>query len=375
MNRRFEVLDSLRGLCAIAVVIFHVRLEGSITEWSFFRGSYLFVELFFVLSGFVMAHGYATRKPVGFSPFVTARFFRIFPLHIFMLAVFVLLELGKYLAHTKGIVTFNNPPFTGMGDPSQLIPNLLLVHAWTPFTSVGSFNYPSWSISIEFYTYLIFYVTLIIGGKRNWITWLLLSVSMLTLLENGSSVLETKVMQGVSSFFTGSLTYLVYMKLKGLKIGKAVGTVIEISIFGLVILMVSGEISHSFTSLIALFSLTVFIFSFESGYLSSFLKLNPFQIAGKLSYSIYLTHAAFLFCYTALFMVLSKIIGANLTVMVDDVRYVTTGSAIGNNLVLVAIIAFVLLQSVFSYKYIEVPFIQKGKNVIQLKAIKAATSA
>ncbi len=49
MGKRFEVLDSFRGLSAIFVVIFHMHYAGSITELSFFRGSSLFVEFFFVL--------------------------------------------------------------------------------------------------------------------------------------------------------------------------------------------------------------------------------------------------------------------------------------------------------------------------------------
>lgn len=58
MNQRFLVLDSFRGIAAICVVIFHMHIIGSITELNFFRGSSLFVEFFFVLSGFVLAHTY-----------------------------------------------------------------------------------------------------------------------------------------------------------------------------------------------------------------------------------------------------------------------------------------------------------------------------
>lgn len=66
MNKRFEALDAFRGICAISVVIFHMHFIDSITELSFFRGSAIFVEFFFILSGFVLAHGYGSREGLKF---------------------------------------------------------------------------------------------------------------------------------------------------------------------------------------------------------------------------------------------------------------------------------------------------------------------
>ena len=66
MRKRFEALDAFRGLCALSVVVFHMHLVGSITELNFFRGSTIFVEFFFILSGFVLAHGYGFKKKYWF---------------------------------------------------------------------------------------------------------------------------------------------------------------------------------------------------------------------------------------------------------------------------------------------------------------------
>ena len=62
--KRFEVLDSFRGLAAIFVVIFHMHFLGAFSELRFFRNSGIFVEFFFILSGFVLAHGYAYKKDI-----------------------------------------------------------------------------------------------------------------------------------------------------------------------------------------------------------------------------------------------------------------------------------------------------------------------
>ncbi len=64
---RFETLDSLRGICAIFVVFFHMNIVGAFTELSFFRNSSIFVEFFFVLSGFVLAHSYLNKSKIYYN--------------------------------------------------------------------------------------------------------------------------------------------------------------------------------------------------------------------------------------------------------------------------------------------------------------------
>ena len=157
MKKRFEALDGFRGICALCVVVFHMpQLDSTITKWSFFQGSAIFVELFFTLSGFVLAHGYSTKKNLSFFSFAKSRFFRLYPLHLFMLVLTILMLLVRVIAIDLNLMHTTEATFSGANSLNEIIPNLLLVHAWTPYTSAVSFNYPSWSISIEFYVYFIF---------------------------------------------------------------------------------------------------------------------------------------------------------------------------------------------------------------------------
>jgi len=82
MPRRYESLDGLRGISAIAVVLFYITWSNHITETHLIRESYVFVDLFFILSGFVSTRAYSTRvhtlREAG--SFLTLRFFRIYPL-------------------------------------------------------------------------------------------------------------------------------------------------------------------------------------------------------------------------------------------------------------------------------------------------------
>lgn len=176
MKKRFEALDAFRGICALSVVVFHMHLTGSITELSFFRGSAIFVEFFFVLSGFVLAHGYAYKENLKFFTFMKFRFFRLYPLHLFMFFVMFTLEIGKLLAYKYGGFVFNNLPFTNSFAIQEIIPNLLLIQSWTPYTDPLTFNFPSWSISIEFYMYALFFGSIVACSKNKVVVWLVSSL-------------------------------------------------------------------------------------------------------------------------------------------------------------------------------------------------------
>jgi peptidoglycan/LPS O-acetylase OafA/YrhL len=353
MNKRFEALDAFRGLCAISVVVFHMHLIDSITDLDFFRGSSIFVEFFFVLSGFVLAHGYGFKEDLDFKTFMKARFFRLYPLHFFMFLVFVALEFGKYFAHKFGGFVFNNEPFTNSSAVSEMIPNLLLIQSWTPFTDPLSFNYPSWSISIEFYMYALLFISIVLFKSNRVISWLILSSIAFILIYLDSEILVRTVFRGLSCFFGGAFTYVIYKKLSHLKPSYISGSTVEATLLISIVLIVQSKIEYR--SLIAplLFIFTVLFFAFESGFFSKQLKEKPLQYAGKLSYSIYMTHAAILFCLLSTAMVLQKITGIEMAPMIEEIRYLSFGGSIINNLVVILILAFVIYTSSLTYKYIE----------------------
>ena len=76
---RFVLLDGIRGLAAVAIAHRHAEVFFGRPEAS----SYLAVDLFFALSGFVLAHAYGERLANGqMNPlnFMKARFLRLYPL-------------------------------------------------------------------------------------------------------------------------------------------------------------------------------------------------------------------------------------------------------------------------------------------------------
>lgn len=351
-EKRFYSLDSFRGLMAIAVMIYHLRVSDSFTEWLLFRHAEVFVSFFFVLSGFVLTHAYGNTASYNFRRFFITRTFRLLPLHLFMLCVFILLECGRYIAYQKGMA-FNNAPFSGKFAPAEILPNALLLQSWTHLTNPLSFNYPAWSISIEYYTYMIFALILSVAfGLRAWV-WATVVVVALALLYAGNTFFTLESLRGLAYFFTGCLAYGVYLRLP--RPTGAVLTLLEVSAVAVALVFVVNDFATKQLLASPLFGVIVVIFAFDGGAVSRLLAGRGFAFLGKLSYSIYLTHAAVLFCLVSAFMVAQKVSGIEIAPMFDGIRYLNLGHPVLNNLVALLAAGSVVLVSAFTYRYVEMP--------------------
>lgn len=364
--RRFYALDSFRGVCALSVVVYHLHAIGTFTEFGFFRNADLFVEFFFVLSGFVLAHTYGAKKNIDFGGFFIARTFRLFPLHLTMLAVFIALEFGKLMAYHKGFA-FNNEPFTGAYAPSEIIPNMLLLQSWIPQAQSLSFNYPAWSISVEYYMYMIFAAILLFSFKYRKLVWGAISVVAFLLICMQSVFLTESVQRGLSCFFAGTLSYYLFNLIKeNIKPTFLLMTTLEIIFVVLMVIVLAYSFEYQSIVASVLFCFVVVLFAFDAGAVSLLLKSRAFVYLGKLSYSIYLTHAAILFFLVSMLMVVQKFSGRNVVPMVDGQRYIDLGSSLANNLMVLLVLGAVIAFSVLTHKYIEV----RGQNFGKLIANK-----
>jgi len=374
-KKRFTVLDSFRGIFALCVVIFHMHYLNSITGLSFFRNSNLFVDFFFVLSGFVITHGYAYNKQLSFGRFGISRTFRIFPLHIATLFVVIIIETFKMIAYKYGI-NFNRIPFTGETDPAQIITNLLLLQSWTTYTNALSFNFPSWSISIEFYMYFVFYCTLIFKGVFRYLLWLAIASTATFLFINNylsaDSILSSSVPRGLSGFFAGATTYFLYNKTyKIIQLKPVIYSVSEFALFIALIFVIASDINHKGLILIFLFSSSIYIFAYEKGLLSKLLTTTIFKTIGKLSYSIYMTHASILLIALTVYTIAEKALHLKLvTPLANGIKMIDFGNSVFNNLSILFILAIVLFCSNLTYRYIEMPGLEFGRKIISKYKIK-----
>jgi peptidoglycan/LPS O-acetylase OafA/YrhL len=147
-------LTSLRFFAAFWVLSLHYMkyMSNGLGELTgFFEYGKLGVEFFFILSGFILTHVYLARLETGrfeAGDFVRRRLARLYPIHF----VTFLLALGYWLAGRSFGLRFRVPEAYSL---DSILPNLLLIHAWG-VTDNMTWNYVSWSISAEWFAYLLF---------------------------------------------------------------------------------------------------------------------------------------------------------------------------------------------------------------------------
>lgn len=150
-SRFFPFVDILRGCAVTLVLVYHLILMLNWRDFpagglvNVFRIGWVGVELFFVISGFVItlsclrnmqAHGSAYRRP-----FMESRLVRIVPLYVLTSWCHLVLVAPEWFA----------------GPPSALWTNVLLhavfLHNLSP-TYAGALNGPAWSIGVEMQFYV-----------------------------------------------------------------------------------------------------------------------------------------------------------------------------------------------------------------------------
>lgn len=133
----------------VAIYTFWENLAGAGHSGLVDKG-YLGVELFFVLSGFILSHVYlqaAGEKQFSYRGFLWARIARVYPLHLATL-------IGVGLLAAAALIAGMSVDGNVLSWPS-LPANLLMLHAWG-LAPVAGWNHPSWSISAEWFAYLCF---------------------------------------------------------------------------------------------------------------------------------------------------------------------------------------------------------------------------
>ena len=148
---------AVRGVAALWVALFHFNgLSGGALEGTWATRGDVAVDVFFILSGFVLTYVYELAIKSGtfrYRDFLLKRLARIYPVHFVTMAGALVVFTGSALLGASNVNISE--------EVKGIIPNLLLVHAWGTINGLP-LNYPSWSVSAEFFVYLLFPVAVAI---------------------------------------------------------------------------------------------------------------------------------------------------------------------------------------------------------------------
>ncbi|MBV7263430.1 acyltransferase [Photobacterium sp. WH77] len=322
MQRQLPLLTPIRGIAALIVTYFHARLilfpqwRDSIAESThFLENGYLWVDIFFILSGFVMMYVYQSTFATGSSlkkwrGFMWLRFSRIYPLFFVTLAALFIWEYYKSI-HQIGFYAgplfdawgaTGIPPFSGPFNRTEtLVPNLFLVNGI--LSQPLSWNIAGWSLSIEWLCYLVFPLlmsVLLRPAKSNaWLPVLIMMVlggmvSMHGTLDITSTL--NAFVRGICGFTLGMWLSRISFSPRMKSWVNHDGLLIALIIALISVLQFSISYTVTMTTYV-LFALLVLVAANQqnrSSLLLGLLDNKVTQFLGDISYSIYLWHSVLL---------------------------------------------------------------------------------
>lgn len=355
-NKYIKQLDVFRALAALSVCSVHFTYDSFFYNY-FAQG--LFVQLFFTLSGFVISYNYYNNLNTlkKFFDFIKKRFRRLYPLHLFFLIIFLILEIVKYILVTKFDVQANNIPFS-QNNLKNFTLNLFFVQH---FANEISFNGPSWSISVEMMLYLTFGVMILILRKESLIIYLYIFYIIFFIFflnqEYGKSLSISAFYSGLYSFSIGCLFFFIFKKINNFYNS----TIYRDMIFYILILIFLFEIFYfHLIKQKYLYSVIFGIILFYSCFLNKKFFLfkiffnNFFTFLGKISYSIYMCHLMVFFIFDNIlkhvFKYDTKFYDGKITLDLNTFEA---------NLYTIFVYILVILFSIFSYKFIEMKYYKK----------------
>ena len=358
-NKHINQLDVFRGLAALSVCAVHFTYDSFFHNY-FAQG--LFVQLFFTLSGFVIAYNYhdTLKNFKDFSQFTIKRFKRLYPLHLFFLILFLLIEILKYFLKFKYEININNQPFE-TNNLKNFFLNLFFIQH---FANEYNFNSPSWSISVEMMLYLSFGMMLLVIIKKSLLSYLyfLYIVFFIVFLNKsyGSSLSISAFYSGLYSF---SIGYLFFLLFKENSISHYFERKLYFDvIFYVFILLFLFELFYlHFIKQNYIYSLIFgFIFFFSCFLNKKFflfkIFFNDFFIfLGKISYSIYMSHLLIFFLFDNTLKHIIKFqtktnFSGNIVLDLDNFEA---------NFFTLLIYIFTIIFSKFTYQNVEMRFYKK----------------
>jgi peptidoglycan/LPS O-acetylase OafA/YrhL len=305
-----KALAGARALPPLILVLFHF------CEGHGYRGAgwfdmpvgkgYLWVEFFFVLSGFILIHVYGSRaqefwRGKATVPFLQARLSRLYPLHVFTLfsMLFLMLTLNA-LADWGGYVSIYHQPYHPMNTGWSFVANLFLVQAWNLFPWL-TWNGASWFVSVEFLLCLLFpvYVLLSRGGWLRALALIGAGLAALTFMAQTSGhgldiTFHNSVLRGMAGFAVGVGLAMLYRQanLAGAeRLPEWIHSAVQLAALGFLYWAIyrtgwAHRPQDIWTA--AALGVLLFVLAFDRGFLARAFSMAVPRKLGEWSYAIYM---------------------------------------------------------------------------------------
>lgn len=297
---RLAPLDALRGLAAIAIPTFtHFQHFGgdknaypfnelAAVHW-LYQYSQFFVDLFFVLSGFVLTFRYlepVSEQRIDGREFFFLRFSRLYPLHLATLLICAGVEWWLMAHHQEPVIYKQD-------DLYHFFLHLFFLQLW--FERGLAYNGPSWSVCAEAFVYLLFFL---FARKRRQVFSIACALTVLlgiTVLTSWSlPLLNRNLARGMVGFFMGALTFQVTERMERARLGKVLGVACLAAV--LAIAALANAIGYDkwiggdpLPYGLILFPL-ITVAGLKSPPLARLLSLRPLTFLGDISFAVYLVH-------------------------------------------------------------------------------------
>ena len=364
MNGRLErlyLLDLARAFAATSVVLQHyqhfyydkinlfVRQDQpffDIIGFFYLFGSQA-VPFFYMLSGFIFFNFYLEKiykKEISFKKFAILRFSRLYPLHLLTLVLVIFFQ-QIYLSFENDYFIFKQ------NNLKNFFQHFFLIQQW-PFMEGGleSFNAPSFSISVEMFLYISFFI-ISLRFLKNIVQTIMVTIIALILY----FFFESNLNLGIFLFFFGGVIYyLIKIILKYLDKNKKKNLFILFSINFLVLsgtldgfflnLQVNIQTNYGGKIMFLLYFIKFPLIIINLTLIQTFFKNlgKKTQIFGDISYTVYLVH----FPIQIIFHILNK--------KFFELNY-------NSSLTFISFIVIVFIVSFITYKFFELP----TKNLIR----------
>lgn len=355
-------LEGIRGIAALWVLIGHACIFANFHP-PIISSPIYGVDLFILISGYLMAHNYENRKEIEpwdktntIIIFWIRRFFRIAPLYYLILIVSMF--FASSLGEMRQIVSEYSPNSATADQRYIASFGSFLSHITFIFGAIPSESFstalPDWSIGLEMQYYLVFPFIMILTTRLRYIPAYAIiaiaSISIVYALQDFAAKfgMPSWLPLKLHLFLSGMLIERYLRERRLIYLFVALSFIIFVGLFG-------GEAASRPRAVLAqaaIFVAMSLILSNHYSY-SRFIRLTfsskLMKVLGEVSYSVYLIHLLILIPTAAY-----------LLPAIGEVR-----PSVKFLIISVISIPFTYAISYILYKYIEIPFIGHGKAVIQ----------